>query len=46
LLGYDSEVNFRFVRKYADLNGVIKTAVEKYVKDVLNGSFPSEEESY
>jgi len=46
MLGYDSELNFRFVRKYADLNTVIKTAVENYVKDVCSGDFPSNEESY
>jgi len=46
MLGYDSELNFRFVRKYADLNTVIKTAVENYVKDVCSGNFPSNEESY
>ncbi|MBU4487090.1 MAG: 3-methyl-2-oxobutanoate hydroxymethyltransferase [Candidatus Delongbacteria bacterium] len=46
MLGFDLDVNFRFVRKYADLNGIIKNAVENYIKDVENGSFPSKEESY
>lgn len=46
MLGYDPDINFRFVRKYADLNIIIKTAVENYIKDVTGGSFPSEEESY
>lgn len=46
MLGFDSEVNFRFVRKYAKLNEIIKNAVENYIKDVESGSFPSKEESY
>lgn len=46
ILGFDPELNFRFVRKYADLYSVIKSAAEKYIEDVRNGSFPSETESY
>lgn len=46
MLGFDSEINFRFVRKYADLNGIIKKAVEDYYNDVCSGQFPSDEESY
>jgi 3-methyl-2-oxobutanoate hydroxymethyltransferase len=46
MLGMDPEIDFRFVRKYADLNSVIKSAVENYINDVSSGSFPSDEESY
>ncbi len=46
MLGFDDRINFKFVRKYADLNGIIKNAVENYVRDVREGKFPSENESY
>ncbi|HXK49347.1 MAG TPA: 3-methyl-2-oxobutanoate hydroxymethyltransferase [Clostridiales bacterium] len=46
LLGFDPDVNFKFVRKYADIHSVISKAVSEYISDVNNGSFPSEDESY
>ena len=46
LLGMDAELNLKFVRKYAELNSIIKNSVENYVRDVKNGTFPSENESY
>lgn len=46
LLGFDPEINFKFVRKYADIHSLISKAVNEYVSDVQNGSFPSEDESY
>ncbi|HEV8267654.1 MAG TPA: 3-methyl-2-oxobutanoate hydroxymethyltransferase, partial [Thermoanaerobaculia bacterium] len=36
----------RFVRRYADLSGVIRDAVTSYVDDVSAGRFPSEAESF
>lgn len=36
----------KFVRKYADLAGVIEGAFSAYVKDIKAGSFPSLDESY
>ncbi len=36
----------KFVRRYADLETVILTAVERYTRDVIQGKFPTEEESY
>jgi len=36
----------RFVRRYADLAGVIRDAVTSYVDDVSAGRFPSEAESF
>lgn len=46
LLGFDPEINFKFVRKYADIHSLISKAVNEYISDVKNGSFPSEGESY
>ena len=36
----------RFVRRYADLTTTILTAVERYSRDVVQGKFPADEESY
>ena len=36
----------KFVKKYADLNGVITKAVSDYVADVEAGAFPSKDQSY
>jgi len=36
----------KFVRRYADVAGVIRTAVEHYREDVEHRAFPSDEESY
>ena len=36
----------KFVRRYADVAGLIRTAVEHYREDVEHRAFPSDEESY
>jgi 3-methyl-2-oxobutanoate hydroxymethyltransferase len=36
----------RFVRQYADIRQVMTDAVQKWMEDVKNGSYPSEKESY
>ena len=36
----------RFVKRYADLRGVIAEAVERYAAEVRERSFPGEEEVY
>jgi 3-methyl-2-oxobutanoate hydroxymethyltransferase len=36
----------KFVRRYADVGGVIRRAVEQYREDVEHRAFPSDEESY
>jgi len=46
MLGITQEFKPRFLRRYADLNGIITGAVEKYVDDVKAKSFPNEEEKY
>ena len=46
MLGLNTEFHPRFVRRYADLDNVIRDAVTRYVDDVKKKQFPSEEESY
>ncbi|MDR0505901.1 MAG: 3-methyl-2-oxobutanoate hydroxymethyltransferase [Dysgonamonadaceae bacterium] len=46
MLGINKNFSPRFLRRYADLYSVIMDAVEHYIKDVKNGDFPSEKESY
>ncbi|MBI5236294.1 MAG: 3-methyl-2-oxobutanoate hydroxymethyltransferase [Deltaproteobacteria bacterium] len=36
----------KFVKRYADLNKVISSAVKEYIKEVEAGAFPSDDESY
>jgi 3-methyl-2-oxobutanoate hydroxymethyltransferase len=36
----------KFVRRYADVAGVMRDAITHYAEDVREGRFPSEEESY
>lgn len=46
LLGLTTDFNPRFVRRYAELGEVIKSAVEKYGDDIRNLDFPNEFECY
>lgn len=46
MLGINTEFKPRFLRKYADLHSIITGAVEHYVLDVKNRSFPNEKEQY
>jgi 3-methyl-2-oxobutanoate hydroxymethyltransferase len=46
LLGINKAFKPRFLRRYADLNGVITDAISSYIKDVKGKSFPNEKESY
>jgi len=46
MLGFDQDINFKFVRKYAALGEIISKAVQDYINDVKNGNFPSDSESY
>jgi 3-methyl-2-oxobutanoate hydroxymethyltransferase len=36
----------KFVKRYADLQGVICQAVSSYISDVRNGTFPQDEHSF
>jgi len=46
LLGINKEFKPRFLRRYADLNGVMTDAITNYIQDVKGKSFPNEQESY
>jgi 3-methyl-2-oxobutanoate hydroxymethyltransferase len=46
LLGINKEFKPRFLRRYADLHGVITQAIEHYVDDVKDREFPSKGEAY
>lgn len=46
MLGINRGFSPRFLRRYADLAGIITGAVGRYIDDVKSGSFPSEEEQY
>ena len=46
LLGMNEAFRPRFVRRYEQLGTRIRTAVDAYVSDVRDGSFPSDDESF
>jgi 3-methyl-2-oxobutanoate hydroxymethyltransferase len=46
MLGINKEFKPRFLRRYADLDTVIKGAVGKYVADVKSKDFPNNDEKY
>ncbi len=46
LLGMSGNSRYQFVREYAKLHGIMKDAIERYVKDVKTGKFPSPKESF
>jgi 3-methyl-2-oxobutanoate hydroxymethyltransferase len=46
MLGITTEFEPRFLRRYADLSGIINKAVKNYIKDVKNKDFPNKEEFY
>ena len=46
MLGKTQNFSPKFLRRYADLNGIMLEAIGKYITDVKDVSFPSEEESY
>ncbi len=46
LVGLSGEFKPRFVRRYADVEQVMKTAVEGFLADVSSGDFPGERESF
>ena len=46
MLGITKDFNPRFLRRYADLYDIMTGAVQNYITDVKEKSFPSEEESY
>ncbi len=46
LLGMDDTFQPKFVRKYASLSQTIGSALQSFSKDVKDGSFPSDKESF
>lgn len=46
MLGLNKNFSPKFLRRYADLHTVITDAVQNYIKDVKECSFPNEAESY
>jgi 3-methyl-2-oxobutanoate hydroxymethyltransferase len=46
LLGLETEVHPRFVRRYAELGSAATSATRNYVQDVRAGVFPAEEHCY
>lgn len=46
MLGINNGFSPRFLRRYADIAGIMTDAVQNYISDVKSGSFPSPEESY
>ena len=46
MLGINNEFSPRFLRRYADLYGVMTGAFKTYIGDVKSGAFPSETEQY
>ena len=46
LLGCNSGFKPKFLRRYANLDGTVTEAIQDYVKEVKEGSFPSKNESY
>jgi 3-methyl-2-oxobutanoate hydroxymethyltransferase len=46
MLGITNEFKPRFLRKYADLHGIITGAVGKYIEDVKAKDFPNQDEKY
>ena len=46
MLGKTQGFSPRFLRRYADLNNIMTSAIGRYVEDVKNCDFPNEKESY
>ncbi|MCH5237817.1 MAG: 3-methyl-2-oxobutanoate hydroxymethyltransferase [Muribaculaceae bacterium] len=46
MLGINKGFSPRFLRRYANLAGVMTDAVQNYIRDVKSGGFPTAEESY
>ena len=46
MLGMNKGFNPRFLRRYADVHGVMTGAVQQYIQDVKNKEFPNKDEQY
>jgi 3-methyl-2-oxobutanoate hydroxymethyltransferase len=45
-MGLTRDLHPKFVRRYADLSSVIEEAAKAFTRDVKEGSFPNEQESF
>ncbi|MEO8349050.1 MAG: 3-methyl-2-oxobutanoate hydroxymethyltransferase, partial [Acidobacteriota bacterium] len=46
VMGLTRDLHPKFVRRYADLSSVIEEAAKAFTRDVKEGSFPTEQESF
>ncbi len=46
LVGYATGFHPKFVKKYADLGGIIRESVKRYADEVRQGTYPDEAHSY
>ena len=46
MIGLTQDFSPRFLRRYANIQGIMNEAIEHYVEDVKSGDFPSEKEQY
>lgn len=46
MLGLNNDFSPRFLRRYANLEAVMDSAIKHYVDDVKSGGFPNEQEQY
>jgi 3-methyl-2-oxobutanoate hydroxymethyltransferase len=46
ILGINKDFSPRFLRRYADLAGIMHGAFTSYIEDVKSGDFPNQKESY
>lgn len=46
MVGLTQDFSPRFLRRYANIRGMMNEAIEHYVEDVKSGDFPNEKEQY
>jgi 3-methyl-2-oxobutanoate hydroxymethyltransferase len=46
MVGLTQDFSPRFLRRYADVQGIMNEAIGQYVTDVKSGDFPNETEQY
>jgi 3-methyl-2-oxobutanoate hydroxymethyltransferase len=46
MMGFSETVNFKFVKKYANVNEIMKKAALEYLNDVKKGEFPTTQNSF